>query len=184
MRAALTCLAPLSMIAAHIAAYQAAAPGHHAHEELFAATGHGSGWWIAALLVTIVTGAVLQSADKRGPYVARRRDLLLRTAVTLGLVQTIAFIALEVFERAAAGAASLGILQEPVMVLGIALQIVVAVLTALVVVFLVEVVTRLWGRTTSLRRDGAPLISPSSADILKLAAACAPAAPRGPPLHL
>ena len=114
--------------AGHYLSYWIAAPDSHHRDELLEATGHAgeSPFLIvgaAALLATLI--AVLAGrASKKAP---RYGSILMRLAA----LQTMAFIGLEATERLAVGSSLLESVREPVFILGLGAQLIVAVLGAL-----------------------------------------------------
>ena len=116
--------------AGHFLSYWVAAPDPHHRAELLEATGHaGESPFlviaVAALLATCIA-ALSGRASQRAP----------RFWVALGglvALQTTAFVGLEMVERIGAHAPLLESVQEPVFVLGLVAQVVVALLGALII---------------------------------------------------
>jgi hypothetical protein len=174
-------LAPVGLIGAHLAAFRVASGGHHGHDELLALTGHRSWWWIGAALVTITAYAVVVRVQRR---TADRRVLFFGTLRVLAAAQLGAFGVLEALERVSVGGSPLGLLNERAFLLGLALQVGVALLAALVTTILARVVAWLVASPAPRsRRDATPSVRGTiwrpSSDVLGR-----PAAPRGPPVLL
>ena len=109
--------------AGHYLSYWIAAPDSHHREELLAATGHAGESpfvivGIAALLATCI--AVLAGQPGHG------RLGLMQSFLRLSLLQTIAFVGLEAFERMAAEVHLAEAVAEPVVWLGLGAQLLVA----------------------------------------------------------
>lgn len=140
------------LILGHVVAYVLAYPlegTRHAH---LLATGHGSfGLLALAGLVAVPVALVLSVAHG----LAGRDDLSVRgTALRLAAVQTAGFLLLEVAERHLSVAAALS---DPAVLIGVVVQIVVAVAGALLLVFLVRGARSLVGRQRRTRRAPAAL---------------------------
>jgi hypothetical protein len=168
---------------AHVFAFALAAPDAHQRELLLEATGHGT--W--PLIVSLGMGVAVAALARFG--VSRLRDepasSPVRYSATAGrllVLQVIGFLLLEALERLATGHALAGFLLEPVILIGVAAQVPVALAGAWLLVALVRLVDRLVllrtnflpGRAITSRRvlDVAVLRTRVSAD---------PANPRGPP---
>jgi hypothetical protein len=112
-------------LAAHSIAYRFAAPEPHHHATLLLETGHGYWSFVTPLAVGLavagIAGALLSGtrSEQRFGGIAVR-------AVT---VQVVAFLVMETIERASVGG-SLSVLQEPVVLIGLAVQVLVALALA------------------------------------------------------
>lgn len=182
-RGAAALLAPLGVIAAHVVAFRTVAGSGHDHGDLLAATGHGPSWWIVAIFVTL---AAYGAIARIGPVavLSSRGRTFARTAGLLALVQVLAFVSLETFERASSGGGVAALLGEPAVALGVLIQLATAVAAALIVVLLVRVVSWLAARSAlPFTRNVPLLLRPLAATPLSIAVARRPAAPRAPP-HL
>jgi hypothetical protein len=116
---------------AHVLEYLLLVPDHQQRQELLAATGHqylpsalGAVSFLAFLAVAVVFLAAFRRSATPGPATTSRHDLVR----VLPCAQALAFLALEVGERLAAGV-SLGDL-GPVLLLGLPLQVVVGIAAA------------------------------------------------------
>lgn len=137
-------LAFSGVVVAHLLAFFLIAPDAHHRQELLAATGHGSWTGVVALalgtLVAVLAGVALRGASRgRDP----RRLSVLSCAIRLVLLQTIAFTVLESGERMLHGGASLQMFQEPVFVIGLLVQGLVAVSAAILIVLFRRAVERI-----------------------------------------
>ncbi len=139
-RAYLALIAFAGTLAAHSMAYWLVAPDPHHHASLLLSTGHGY-WGIVTpvamgLAVAGIAGALISrsEAPSRFGSVAGR-------AVALQLV---AFLSMETIERAAVGG-SLAVIKEPVVLVGLMVQM----LIALAIAGLLLVLTRLLDSPTS-----------------------------------
>jgi hypothetical protein len=126
-------------LAAHSIAYRIAAPEPHHHASLLLETGHGYWSFVTPLAVGLavagIAGALLggdRSQQRFGGIAAR--------AVIL---QVVAFLVMETVERASIGG-PLSVLQEPVVLIGLAVQ----VLVALALAGLLLVLTRVLDAST------------------------------------
>lgn len=169
---------------AHAAAFLLAAPNPHERELLLQATGHGA--W--PLIVTVAMGAAVASLagfvvsrlrdDRASPSSVRYRA----TVVRLLLLQVVGYLVLEALERLATAHDLAGFLVEPVILIGVAVQVPVALAGAGLLVVVVRIVDRLVLLRASLL-PSAP-ISPwpvLDAGVLRTRISADPANPRGPP---
>ena len=114
--------------AGHYLAYWLAAPDSHHREELLEATGHaGESPFVvvavAALLATCIAALAGRSSGKAPRYGV--------SVVTLAVLQTVAFVGIEVAERVAAHTPLLESVREPVFLLGLVTQLIVALIGGL-----------------------------------------------------
>ena len=168
---------------AHVVAFLLAAPDPHRRELLLEATGHGT--W--PLIVSVAMGAAVAALARVG--VSRLRDepssCLVRYRATAGrllVLQVIGFLLLEALERLATGHALAGFLFEPVILIGVAAQVPVALAGAWLLVALVRLVDRLVLLHTTFLPGRA--ITPRrvmDVAVLRTRVAADPANPRGPP---
>jgi hypothetical protein len=139
---------------AHVLAFMLAAPDPLHREELLETTGHGA--W--PLIVTIALGALV--AALAGFATERLREdhppapatLYRSTAARLLLLQFLGFIVLESLERVALGeglAGLAGLPGEPVIAIGLVVQVVVALAASLLLLLFARLLDRLarLGRT-------------------------------------
>jgi len=132
-RVYLALLAFAGTLAAHSIAYWLVAPDPHHHASLLLSTGHGY-WGVVTpvamgLAVAGIAGALISSSGAA----ARFGDVAGRAIV----LQLVAFLVMETIERASVGE-SLAVFQEPVVLVGLAVQ----TLIALVIAGLLLVLTR------------------------------------------
>jgi hypothetical protein len=132
-------IAVAGVVLGHWLAYRLAVPQAHMRAEVLHASGHG--YLILAVKAAVVLGLsavgslllVRSGAAKRGEPlpVAPLSSLVLR----LSVVQIVAFSAMEVTERVAAGAPLSGLLGHHVFLFGLALQFLAAFVGALVLLW-------------------------------------------------
>lgn len=134
-RAALSALGALGIAIAHWAAYVMAAPQAHTHHQLLHSTGHRYWPLGGALLVAMVVGTIGFSISKR----LGRSDASMATvrgaALALGAIQVGGFLLMEVGERLLFSShhSVSSVMAEPVVWIGIALQLIIAVAGAVLV---------------------------------------------------
>ncbi len=132
----------MGVIVAHVAAFFVAEPHSHARDELLAATGHR--YWAvtiaAALALLVASMATLVWNRVRAANPASAGEMFVEAAPRLALVQVLGFVLLEGVERITVGHGLLDLFAEPVVVIGIVAQIVVALLGAAVVALLTRLV--------------------------------------------
>jgi hypothetical protein len=173
---------------AHVLAFVLAAPDPIRREQLLEATGHGA--W--PLLVTIATGALV--AALAGFAAGRLRDnrptspaVLYRATVgRLMLLQMAGFLVLEAFERLGTGrglAGVAGLPGEPVILIGLAAQVLVALAGAILVVLLARLLDQLILILRTTPRAPRVLSPRGALDVAfpRLRISSGPANPRGPP---
>jgi hypothetical protein len=149
-------LAFFGVVAAHVIAYQVAAPESHAHNQLLESTGHR--YWI--VVVAIALGALVAGLAGFGarvwlgapPVNQRSHSAIAAIAVRLAPLQALGFLALETGERFVSGAGPEGLLAEPAVQIGLLTQVVVALLGALLLVAVGKTVHRLLTRLDGLPR--------------------------------
>jgi hypothetical protein len=138
-------LAAAGVVVAHVLAYWLAAPNPVRREHLLEATGHGA--W--PILVALTLGALV--ASMAGFAAGRVREArrappaaLIRGTVTrLVTLQVVGFVLLEALERLAIGHDLTELLSEPVMAIGLATQVVVALAGAILLALFARLVDRL-----------------------------------------
>ncbi|MGH2750928.1 MAG: hypothetical protein ACRDK3_08670 [Actinomycetota bacterium] len=127
----LALLACAGTLAAHSIAYWVVASDAHHHASLLLDTGHGY-WGVVTpvamgLAVAGIAGALLSGSGRTARFMA-----VARRAVTL---QAGAFLAMETVERASVGGPLL-VVREPVVLVGLAVQVAIAFAIALLLVVL------------------------------------------------
>ena len=115
--------------AGHFLSYLAAAPDSHHRDELLAATGHGgeSPFLVVAVAAFLATCIALLAG--RAPA---RAPSVLRSFGRLIVLQTTAFVAIELVERIGVGASLIEAAQQPVFLLGLIAQAFIALIGALI----------------------------------------------------
>jgi hypothetical protein len=178
----LACLSFSGIVAGHLAAYAFVAPDPHERTGLLASTGHGSWTLPIYLAMALVVPAFCTAISDRLRGQERSYS---RVALGLGALQVGGFVTLEALERLGAGGLSAELLNEPAVVVGVIVNIIIALiapvfLTAVAAAF-VKLVT---ARPRSVQKAGLSIRprpqSPFATGILSWA----PAAPRGPPAVL
>jgi hypothetical protein len=144
-------LAFAGVLSAHWLAYFLSAPALHEREHLLASTGHGDWSLVGAIglgaltaaLAGIALGCLRTGSSRLGTTGVAGR---------LALIQTTGFLVLETTERAAAAGGSLDALTEPVVGLGVVVQVVVAIVGAYLIRFFAAAVERLISPRAAARR--------------------------------
>ena len=139
------------VISAHAVAYFIAFPHGHSRTVLLQSTGHRS-WGV---VVALALGALVVSLARFTLQAARRslippletRSLYVLTARRLILLQASGFVLLEALERLLLGTGPAQVLAEPVVLIGVALQILSALVAAGFLVFLGRALDRLCDRS-------------------------------------
>jgi hypothetical protein len=173
---------------AHVLAFVGAAPDPLRRGRLLEETGHAA--WpaivsvaLAALVVALVRFAVgrIRQDDRLRPGALWRL-----TAGRLMALQVLGFVALEAVERLASGHALGQVLGEPVVLIGVALQVVVALGGAALLVLLARVVDRLTRLLHTLPRAPRALGQPGAWDgtLPRPRLVAGPLNPRGPPRRI
>lgn len=128
-RIGLGLLSLAGMSAGHFASYLIAAPDPHHRAELLESTGHaGESPFlviaIAALIATCIAALLGRTRDRAPGFV--------RAAGALLALQSTAFVGLETIERLTVQTPLLESMQEPVFLIGLGVQLMVALLGALI----------------------------------------------------
>lgn len=165
-RAPIGLIAGAAMLGSHWLAYLLAAPDSHARAHLMEVTGHGywpmaAGLAVAALVASLF-GFVSHRLSADGISSSRARIFAHALPRTL-VLQVGGFFALEVIERALVGHdVGIATLLESTFVIGVGIQIVAALLTALLLVGVAYAVDRLIARRSrpaSTELISLPLVS-------------------------
>jgi hypothetical protein len=174
-------LASAGVVVSHHLAYWAAAPDPHERAELLRAGGHEHWSYVVALAVGLLVPCLagFVRTGLRGPLrLGPCRSLALR----LALLQGVAFVALETVERILVGSGVADLASEPVIVVGVMVQGLVAALGAALISLLGRALA-----TWRTRRAGFPkaqrAIVPRSRSLVppRFPAATGAGALRGPP---
>jgi hypothetical protein len=174
-------LAGAGLLATHWLTYRLAVPGHHVHHVL-RETGHD--YWpalsaVVLMLATVVSLRACSAAMRGAPRLAT-------TARRLATVQAGAWLAVEIGERAAAG--QLATVDDyPVLLVGLVVQLGVALLGALLVRLAHRALTAWAGRRRFLPPQARPASTslPPTADVPRpLVPLAGPHGLRGPPALL
>jgi cytochrome bd-type quinol oxidase subunit 2 len=184
-RAALAGSAFAALVGAHALTYLLAAPAHHDRAELLHETGHGS--WTSMFIVAgaaLLAGVVALSNRWASPS---DRDVPLGSLFRFAWrrlvpLQMFGFVGLEIAERAFAHGSPQVALTEPVVLLGLLLQLVSALLCGVLLVLFTRLVRKLRARRISPRATASPHIAPSSRVHIPRSAARNAWNVRGPPV--
>jgi hypothetical protein len=131
-------------MAGHWLTYLVGLPSGHLRGEVLLATGHG--YWSSAVELAVLAGlATVAVVARREVRAAFARELTggdgpAAVAARLAVLQVMGFTALEVGERVSAGAPLAGLLQHHLFLLGVLVQLVVALVTALLLFLLARAV--------------------------------------------
>jgi hypothetical protein len=132
-------MAVAGAVIGHWLGYLLAIPDPHLRTEILGQGGHG--YWVLAVEAALLCGfaafgsVLLRHVGERLRGVHRPVDGPAALALRLALVQVSSFVAVEIAERAIVGQAFTGIFQHHILWLGIAAQVAVACLGALVLVW-------------------------------------------------
>ena len=135
-RVYLALLAFAGTLGAHSIAYWLVAPDPHHHASLLLSTGHGYWGVVTPLAMGLAVAGIAGALISRSRAAARFGDVAGRAT----LLQLAAFLAMETIERASVGE-SLAVIEEPVVLVGLAVQ----TLIALAIAGLLLVLTRALG---------------------------------------
>jgi hypothetical protein len=181
-------MAVAGVVLGHWLAYVLAVPNVHLRAEVISASGHS--YWLGAVKAAVVLGLTaigavvlrhLRCAVRGEPALGERFSSL---ALRLSVLQVTAFTAMEVIERLAAGAPVSQMLGHHLFLVGVAVQIGVALGGALVLLWLGRAAARIRDaiRTVSLPRPATRASRPRSIDGQPVLALSGAAGVRGPPL--
>lgn len=151
-------MAAAGVIVSHSLSYLFVTPDPHARERLLQVTGHRYFTWVAALALGALVGGLAGGTLRRlrsggdGPVTGPRA--FAAAASTLSVLQVAGFIGLEAAERWIAGSSITHILGEPVVAIGIAMQVVVALVAALLLVGLARGVDHIASRLLAAGPSG------------------------------
>jgi len=144
----------LGLVTAHSLSYVLAAPDAHVHAELLTRTGHGSRWWVVAVVISLVMTAASRLLPAPRPTLSSGGHRLRTTFARLAAFQIIGFGLLETIERAGTGALA-SLAADPVMWLGAVVQ----VLVALAATAFLYVVVRVSRRRAAVAHSLRPTLS-------------------------
>lgn len=151
----LTALAAVGVLLGHWTAYWLAVASPTLRESILVATGHS--YLMTALKVGVVLAVTafvmigLRAVSSEGGYRGPSRDAFVWAGLRLATIQMIAFVALEVAERAAVGDPVSQIFANHLLLVGLATQVIVATLIALVSVAFAQIVRRVHRILTAFR---------------------------------
>jgi hypothetical protein len=138
-------------LAAHSIAYRIAAPEPHHHASLLLETGHGYWSFVTPLAVGLAVAGIAGALLGRARYRQRFGGIAGRAVI----LQVAAFLIMETVERASVGG-SISVLQEPVVLIGIAVQVLVALALAGLLLVLTRVLDNASGSSVPLPRPEVP----------------------------
>jgi hypothetical protein len=193
-RVPLTALAAVTgVVLGHGLAYMVTVPGADAREALLLHTGHN--YWSIAMAMAVVfglmaiIGTVIRHAKigaRRAHHAATSWERYRSSAIRLVALQSAVFVAQEILERVHAGVPVSGLFHGGFLLVGLAVQILVAAALAIVLSWLgraAEAVGRALAPTPHLRIRRARLPWPAAAIPVRVAAH-GPRNPRAPPVLL
>ena len=151
------CLAAFGVFAAHVAAFRVATPDVHHRLELLEETGHGYWSVVAPLALGLLAAGLAAFIRRRASNDPGTRASFFRTAVTLSVLQVGGFLVLEAIERTVSGVSPAAVLTDRVVLIGIVLQVIAALLGALLLVALGAAVDRLVAALRTVRRSSATI---------------------------
>jgi hypothetical protein len=179
-------LAAGGVAAAHVLAFLLVAPDPAQRAAMLEATGHGA-WPLAVTLCmgALVAGLAGFAVGRLREDETRPRDLYRGTLGRLLGLQILGFVLLEALERVARHelSAVLGLLGEPVVLIGLVLAAVTAAVGAALIVLFAGLIDRLVVRVRALPRAPRALV-PTGLAILcppRLRIVLGSVSPRGPP---
>jgi hypothetical protein len=132
-------LAAAGVVVAHSLTYVFAAPDPHARQRLLDATGHRYFTWVTALALGALVAGLAGGTIKRIRGNRHERSAVgtfAWAAAALVLLQVFGFIGLEAAERYVAGGAPWQLFADPVVAIGCAIQVLVALVGALLLLAL------------------------------------------------
>jgi hypothetical protein len=179
-------IASAGVVLAHWLAYVLATPSALDRHELLQRTGHGAWAYVVALAVGVLVATVAGGLRER---LRRGRSYAPTAAVAwarLLAYQSLLFVALEAVERIVSGGTPLTLATEPVILIGLGIQVIVAGIGALALVGLDRAADALVRRlhTRHRVRSRSPRRRLDRRVILFSRPVLASITPRGPPLHL
>lgn len=183
-------LAASGVVASHWLAYRLAVPDPHLRHEVLADTGHG--YWqyavavVLGLLVASLAGFACQKVWHPGASSGTtRRSPYYGVAARLIALQAAGLLILESAERAVTGSEALGVFTEAPVIIGLAVQVLVALAAALLLVFFARAVEFVHNlvRVARKREEPRPIQIPVSPSVLppRLRVATGGGTLRGPP---
>lgn len=177
-------LALAGVAGAHLLAYTAHTPDPNVRAAFYEMTGHGSPWILGALAFACVV------AGCSGLFVVRMRaaqlrgtsdDALSELVVRLAGLQIAGFLLLEGAERLSVGGDALGVVTEPVVLLGVLAQIIIAAIGAFVIRLITIAASYVSARRRRERSASARSFAAATDRHLFSRVACDSRSARGPP---
>jgi hypothetical protein len=157
-------LAALGVVAAHVIAYLLAEPDPHARTEMLAATGHGNWTFVVALALGATVAGLVRYAYGRAVTPAlpapTTGSLFVVAAIRLIPLQVLGCVGLEALERLASGGAAAAVVTEPAVLIGIGLQLVFALVGAVVLVVFARAVDLILRRPLLPDPSAPPICAP------------------------
>ncbi|MGH2723927.1 MAG: hypothetical protein ACRDI0_06610 [Actinomycetota bacterium] len=164
MRLVLGAMAGSGIALAHVVAFRLAVPHEAEREALLHSTGHA--WWPAlpAIAVAGVVATFIHLALwRRSGGAPSLGGVLAHAAARLILVQVLGFGLLEFVERILSGHGPLDLVREPAFLIGVGLQVVVALAIAALVVLVTRMVEALVSAMRPRRARAPRALRPPSA---------------------
>jgi cytochrome bd-type quinol oxidase subunit 2 len=168
---------------AHGLTFLLVAPETHARERLLTSTGHGYWPYVMPLALAALVAAL--SGFVAGRRAAAPADRLYSvTALRLAILQSAGFVLLEAAERVTAHGSLRSLVSEPFLLIGVLVQVALALAGALLLVLMARVVEHLSGRRRPTMRPKKATLPRAALRIRapRLRVASGGATLRGPPL--
>jgi hypothetical protein len=181
-------LAAFGVVAAHVIAYFLAEPNPHAREDLLAATGHHRWTLVVAIALGFTVAGLVHYAWARAlsPHAGTlpSGSLFNLAAGRLIPMQVLGCVGLEAVERLFAGETVAGVLTEPAVMIGVFLQLLVAIVGALILVLFARAIDLILGRKARATFPARPTIPRPTLHVLppRFQVAAGSGTLRGPPL--
>jgi hypothetical protein len=182
-------VAVAGVVTGHWLSYLIAVPDAPLRESLLAGSGH-SYWFLAVRLALLAAVAGLGTTGLRHVWALPRDQgtpahrTFAWLALLLGLIQVTGFVILEIVERLAAGSALAGLFGHSLLTLGVAIQVLMACVGALLVMVVARTArcAAVVLATRSVRwRPDVSIVRPSLLPAPTLRPMVGAAGPRGPP---
>jgi len=183
-------MAIVGVVLGHWLAYVLAVPDPHVRTEVLAASGHS--YWLLAIKAAVVLGLTSLGTILLRYLLGRVRgdrpadDRLVSVVLRLSFLQVLAFAAMEVTERVAAGAPVGEMFQHHIFLLGLAVQLLISCAGAFVLLWFARAAKRICDALLPTASAPAPaLLAPRAVrhSLRPLSPLCGATGLRGPPRH-
>ena len=142
-------MAAAGIVVAHLLAYLFAVPDPHDRVHVLESTGHGAWGYVAALGLGLLVAGLLRYVVKSFRGGDGSTAPFPTIAARLAVLQLGGFIAIEALERLSVDHTTSGLFSEPVIQMGLLLQVVIALIGALALTLLTRAI-----RSVLARRSG------------------------------